>query len=253
MAYGAGGIPRVDKIVGPGNAYVAAAKSMVFGEVDIDMVAGPSEILVIADGSVSARFAAADLVSQAEHDEWASAMLLTPCLSYADEVESELDSQLAQSDRKKIAGKSLERFGAIILTRDLEEAFHVASEFAPEHLELLVERPLEWLPKVRHAGAVFLGQWSSEVMGDYVAGPNHVLPTGGTARFSSPLGVEDFLKRTSVIGMSEGAFRSLAPSVVRMARMEGLDAHARSVQVRLEGLKPLPRTRDGRTTSGPRQ
>jgi histidinol dehydrogenase len=236
MAYGAAGIPKVDKIVGPGNAYVAAAKRMVFGQVDIDMVAGPSEILVVADGSAPARFAAADLLSQAEHDELASAILLTPSADYADEVEREVAALLAHSDRRLIACASLESFGGIVVTRDLEEALDIASQIAPEHLELLVERPLDYLRRVRHAGAVFLGPWSPEPMGDYLAGPNHVLPTGGTARFSSPLGVEDFLKKTSVIGMSEGSMGRLGPCVIRLAGLEGLDAHARSVQVRLDEL-----------------
>jgi histidinol dehydrogenase len=248
MAYGAAGIPKVDKIVGPGNAYVAAAKRLVFGQVDIDMVAGPSEILVVADGSAPARFAAADLLSQAEHDELASAILLTPSVDYADEVEREVAALLAKSDRRLIARASLERFGGIVVTRDVEEALDIASQIAPEHLELLIERPLEHLRRVRHAGAVFIGPWSPEPMGDYVAGPNHVLPTGGTARFSSPLGVEDFLKKTSVIGMSEGSMSSLGPSVIRLAGLEGLDAHARSVQVRLDEMDRIrrPRSRPGR-------
>ena len=237
MAYGVGEIPRVDKIVGPGNVYVATAKRMVFGEVDIDMVAGPSEILVMADGSVPARWAAADLLSQAEHDELASAVMLTPSEAYAREVDREVSRLLATSDRRAIALSALERFGGILITRDLDEAFEIASQIAPEHLELLVERPLEHLHKVRHAGAVFLGPWSPEAMGDYLAGPNHVLPTGGTARFFSPLGVEEFLKRTSVIGLSEGAFGRLGDPVVRLATVEGLPAHARSVQVRLDGMR----------------
>jgi histidinol dehydrogenase len=237
MAYGAGAVPRVDKIVGPGNVYVATAKRLVFGEVDIDMVAGPSEIVVVADGSVPARWAAADLLSQAEHDELASAVMLTPSEAYAREVDHEVSRLLASSDRSIIAQSALERFGGILITQGLDEAFQIASQIAPEHLELLMERPLEHLHRVRHAGAVFLGPWSPEPMGDYLAGPNHVLPTGGTARFFSPLGVEEFLKRTSVIGFSQSALGRLGESVVRLANLEGLSAHARSVQVRLDGMK----------------
>lgn len=236
MAYGVGEVPRVDKIVGPGNAYVAAAKRMVFGDVDIDMMAGPSEILIVADGTVAPGFAAADMLSQAEHDERASCLLLTPSASYAREVDRELERRLRRSPRRRIAQEALERFGAIIVCSDLEEALEMAADLAPEHLELLTERPLEWLPRVRNAGAVFLGPWSAEAMGDYLAGPSHVLPTGGTARFFSPLGVEDFLKRTSVIGISQGAMSLLGPQVVRMAGLEGLHAHGKSVAVRLSSL-----------------
>lgn len=233
MAYGVGEIPRVDKIVGPGNAYVTEAKRMVFGEVDIDMLAGPSEVLVLADGTVSADLAAADMLSQAEHDEMASALLVTPSEAYADEVEATLEFQLARSPRQSIARSSLENFGAIVLCKDMEEALAVAAEVAPEHLELLVERPLDWLPMVKNAGAVFLGAGSPEAMGDYLAGPSHVLPTGGTARFSSPLGVEDFLKRTSVVAISLAGMSCLGPHAVRIAEMEGLFAHAKSVDLRL--------------------
>ncbi|MEJ5378055.1 MAG: histidinol dehydrogenase [bacterium] len=238
MAYGAGEIPRVQKIVGPGNVYVTEAKRMVFGDVDIDMLAGPSEILILADGTVRADLAAADMLSQAEHDQFASALLVTPSRSYADEVETRLEVQLTQSPREEIARSSLENFGAIIICQDMEEAFTVAAEIAPEHLELLMERPLDWLPMVRNAGAVFLGDGSPEAMGDYLAGPSHVLPTGGTARFSSPLGVEDFLKRTSVIGVSRAAMKHFGPQVIRMAEMEGLAAHARSVDLRLSPGNP---------------
>lgn len=233
MAYGVGEIPKVEKIVGPGNAYVTEAKRMVFGEVDIDMLAGPSEVLILADGTVNADLAAADMLSQAEHDESALALLVTPSGSYADEVEARLELMLAQSPRESIARSSLENYGAILVCRDMDEAFAIAAEVAPEHLELLMERPLEWLPMVKNAGAVFLGAGSPEAMGDYVAGPSHVLPTGGTARFSSPLGVEDFLKRTSVVGISWAGMSLLGPHVVRMARLEGLMAHAHSVDLRL--------------------
>jgi len=234
MAYGVGEIPRVDKIVGPGNAYVTEAKRMLFGEVDIDMLAGPSEVLILADGTVRAELAAADMLSQAEHDESASALLVTPSGGYAEEVEESLEIQLAQSPRESIARCSLENYGAILVCRDMEEAFAVAAEVAPEHLELLVERPLDWLCMVKNAGAVFLGAGSPEAMGDYLAGPSHVLPTGGTARFSSPLGVEDFLKRTSIVGISQAGMNLLGPHALRMARLEGLFAHANSVHLRLE-------------------
>ncbi|MGQ9858848.1 MAG: histidinol dehydrogenase [Thermodesulfobacteriota bacterium] len=237
MAYGVGEVPRVDKIVGPGNAYVTAAKRVVFGDVDIDMLAGPSEILIVADGTVAAGFAAADMLSQAEHDERASSLLLTPSASYAQEVDRELERRLRKSPRRGIAQEALERFGAIIVCSDLDEALEMAADVAPEHLELLMERPLEWLSKVRNAGAVFLGPWSAEAVGDYLAGPSHVLPTGGTARFSSPLGVEDFLRRTSVISVPRGALTTLGPKVVGLAEMEGLDAHAESVRTRMAWLE----------------
>lgn len=232
MAYGVGEVPKVDKIVGPGNVFVAEAKRQVFGEVGIDMIAGPSEILVVADGSVPARFAAADMLSQAEHDELASAILITPSEEYASEVVKELHLQLVSAMRAEVARESLSRYGAVVICRDLDEALDIASRIAPEHLELLVERPLEVMGKVRNAGAVFLGPWSAESFGDYIAGPSHVLPTGRTSRFSSPLGVEDFLKRTSVVGIPRDAGESLAEQVATLARMEGLEAHQRSVQHR---------------------
>lgn len=232
MAYGVGEVPKVDKIVGPGNVFVAEAKRQVFGEVGIDMIAGPSEIMVVADGSVPARFAAADMLSQAEHDELASAILITPSEEYASEVVKELHLQLVSAMRAEVARESLSRYGAVVICRDLDEALDIASRIAPEHLELLVERPLEVMGKVRNAGAVFLGPWSAESFGDYIAGPSHVLPTGRTSRFSSPLGVEDFLKRTSVVGIPRDAGESLAEQVATLARMEGLEAHQRSVQRR---------------------
>lgn len=232
MAYGVGEVPKVDKIVGPGNVFVAEAKRQVFGEVGIDMIAGPSEIMVVADGSVPARFAAADMLSQAEHDELASAILITPSEEYASEVVKELHLQLVSAMRAEVARESLSRYGAVVICRDLDEALDIASRIAPEHLELLVERPLEVMGKVRNAGAVFLGPWSAESFGDYIAGPSHVLPTGRTSRFSSPLGVEDFLKRTSVVGIPRDAGESLAEQVATLARMEGLEAHQRSVQHR---------------------
>ena len=205
LAYGTKSIPRVDKIVGPGNAYVAEAKRQVFGAVGIDMVAGPSEILVIADGSAPADWVAMDLFSQAEHDESAQAILLSPEESYLDAVAASIERLLPGMARKTIISASLKNRGALILTRDLEEACQIANRIAPEHMELAVEEPEKLLSKVQAAGAIFLGRWSSEAIGDYCAGPNHVLPTAGTARFSSPLGVYDFQKRTSVIAVSRSS------------------------------------------------
>jgi histidinol dehydrogenase len=234
LAYGTKSIARVDKIVGPGNAYVAEAKRQVFGEVGIDMVAGPSEILVIADGSAPADWVAMDLFSQAEHDESAQAILLSPDADYLDAVAASIAKLLPGMPRSEVIAASLKGRGALILTRDLEEACAVANRIAPEHLELVVENPETWLPKLTRAGAVFLGQWSSEAIGDYCAGPNHVLPTAGTARFSSPLGVYDFQKRTSVIGVSQAAARKLGRIAMTLADGEGLAAHARAAQMRLE-------------------
>jgi histidinol dehydrogenase len=238
LAYGTESIPRVDKIVGPGNAYVTAAKKMVYGQVAIDMIAGPSEIVVIADGSASAAYVAADLLSQAEHDEMASAVLLTWDEGLAEAVRTEVASQLASLSRKSIAGRSLEAFGAIVITRDMDEAVETANRFAPEHLELMVENPRDMLKRIRHAGAVFLGHHTPEVLGDYIAGPNHILPTGGTARFSSPLGVYDFVKRTSVLSFSPESLEKYGCQAMQLAEMEGLDAHGRSVAVRLGRKKP---------------
>ena len=234
LAYGTRSIPRVDKIVGPGNAYVAEAKRQVFGDVGIDMVAGPSEILVIADGSVAAEWAAMDLFSQAEHDEAAQAILLSPSAAVLDAVEAAIWRLLPAMERKQVIAASLKARGALILTRDLEEACAVADRIAPEHLELLVEYPEFWLPKLARAGAVFLGPWSSEAIGDYCAGPNHVLPTAGTARFSSPLGVYDFQKRSSVIQVSRESARSLGRIAVTLAEAEGLPAHAAAAALRLK-------------------
>jgi histidinol dehydrogenase len=234
LAYGTKSIPRVDKIVGPGNAYVAEAKRQVFGEVGIDMVAGPSEILVIADGSANPDWVAMDLFSQAEHDESAQAILLTPEQSYLDDVAGSIEKLLRDMPRRKVIEASLKSRGALILTRDLDEACAVANRIAPEHLELVVENPEAWLPKLTRAGAVFLGAWSSEAIGDYCAGPNHVLPTAGTARFSSPLGVYDFQKRTSVIAVSREAALKLGRVAMTLAEGEGLSAHARAAQMRFE-------------------
>jgi len=238
LAYGTETIPRVDKIVGPGNAYVAAAKKMVFGQVSIDMIAGPSEILVIADGTAQPSLVAADLLSQAEHDEMASAILLTPDEVLAHAVSVELKRQLEQLPRRTIAERSLEAFGAIFVTENLEEAVKVANRFAPEHLELMVENPWNLLEGVKHAGAVFLGHYTPEAIGDYIAGPNHVLPTGGTARFSSALGVYDFVKRISVLSFSREVLEDYGPKAARFAHLEGLDAHANSISLRLRGKKP---------------
>ena len=234
LAYGTKSIPRVDKIVGPGNAYVAEAKRQVFGEVGIDMVAGPSEILVIADGSVPTDWVAMDLFSQAEHDEAAQAILISPLPSFLDEVEKAINKLLPEMPRRKVIAASLRARGALILTRDLDEACALANRIAPEHLELLVDEPEAWLPKLTRAGAVFLGRWSSEAIGDYCAGPNHVLPTAGTARFSSPLGVYDFQKRTSVIGVSRQAAAKLGRIAAALARAEGLPAHARAAEMRFK-------------------
>ena len=233
LAFGTESVPRVDKIVGPGNAYVAAAKKMVFGRVAIDMIAGPSEILIIADGTGDAAFAAADLLAQAEHDEMAGAVLLTPDESFAKTVAEEIENLLADLPRREIAARALEAFGGLVVTRNLVEAVALANRFAPEHLELMVQNPRELLPELRNAGAIFLGSHTPEALGDYVAGPSHVLPTGGTARFSSPLGVDDFVKRTSVLSFSQKGLERYAKTAVRLAEMEGLEGHGRSVRLRL--------------------
>jgi histidinol dehydrogenase len=234
LAYGTKSIPRVDKIVGPGNAYVAEAKRQVFGEVGIDMIAGPSEILVIGDGTVPADWVAMDLFSQAEHDESAQALLLSPEAGYLDAVAASIDRLLPGMERKRVIAASLRNRGALILTRDLEEACEVANRIAPEHLELAVASPDSWVAKLTRAGAVFLGAWSSEAIGDYCAGPNHVLPTAGTARFSSPLGVYDFQKRTSVIAVSKDAASTLGKIAKTLAEGEGLSAHARAAEMRIK-------------------
>jgi histidinol dehydrogenase len=234
LAYGTRSIARVDKIVGPGNAFVAEAKRQVFGEVGIDMVAGPSEILVIADGSASPDWVAMDLFSQAEHDETAQAVLLSPSEEYLDAVAASIGALIGEMPRKKVIEASLKARGALIRTRDLDEACTVANRIAPEHIELVVAEPEALAPKIRNAGAIFLGSWSSEALGDYCAGPNHVLPTAGTARFSSPLGVYDFQKRTSIISISQTAAASLGRVSSVLAEGEGLSAHARAAQMRFE-------------------
>ncbi|MEK6244337.1 MAG: histidinol dehydrogenase [Pseudomonadota bacterium] len=232
LAYGTRSVPRVDKIVGPGNAYVAEAKRQVFGQVGIDMIAGPSEILVIGDGSTPADWVAMDLFSQAEHDELAQAILLSPRRAYLDDVEAAIRRLIGEMPRRKVIETSLAGRGALIETRGLDEACEIANRIAPEHLELSVARPQALLPKLRHAGAIFLGRWSSEAIGDYCAGPNHVLPTSGSARFSSPLGVYDFQKRTSMINVSRKGARTLGRLASKLAHSEGLFAHARSAEYR---------------------
>jgi histidinol dehydrogenase len=234
LAYGTESLPRVDKIVGPGNVYVAEAKRQLYGEVGIDMLAGPSEILVISDGATSADWLAMDLFSQAEHDEAAQAILLSPHARHLDEVEAAIERLLPGMARRDTIAASLAAHGALIETRDLDEACAHANRIAPEHLELSVDEPELLLGKVRHAGAVFLGRWSSEAVGDYCAGPNHVLPTAGTARFASPLGVYDFQKRSSVIEVSRTAAATLGRISALLADGEGLPAHARSARMRFE-------------------
>ena len=237
MAYGTESIPKVDKIVGPGNIYVATAKRLVFGVVDIDMVAGPSEILIINDGTGAPSWIAADLLSQAEHDELASGILLTTSTKMAEAVAREVEKQLRELKREAIARVSIERYGAIIITKNLAEAADIANRIAPEHLELFVKKPFELLKKIKNAGAIFLGPNTPEPIGDYMAGPNHTLPTGGTARFSSPLGTEDFIKRSNVLSFSKKAVEKLGKSVVRFTEMEGLGAHGRSVVIRIRAAK----------------
>jgi histidinol dehydrogenase len=235
LAYGTRSVPKVDKIVGPGNAYVAAAKRRVFGVVGIDMVAGPSEILVICDGRTNPDWVAMDLFSQAEHDEMAQAILLSPDAKFVDAVAQSIRRQIEDMPRRDVIAASLSARGALITVRDLDEACEIANRIAPEHLELSVEDPQRWLPRLRHAGAIFLGRYASESLGDYCAGPNHVLPTAGTARFSSPLGVYDFQKRTSLIEVSREGARKLGAIAMELADGEGLPAHAKSAQYRLHG------------------
>jgi histidinol dehydrogenase len=234
LAYGTQTIPRVDKITGPGNIYVATAKRMVFGQVDIDMIAGPSEILIINDGSGDAAHLAADLLGQAEHDELASSVLITTDESFAQKVRAAVEEQLAALPREEIARRAIENYGAVIVARDLEEAIDFSNRIAPEHLELAVTNPFEILPRIRHAGAIFMGHYTPEAAGDYLAGPNHTLPTGGTARFFSPLGVDDFVKKSSIVSFSRAGLERLGKDIVRIAELEGLDAHARSVSIRLQ-------------------
>jgi histidinol dehydrogenase len=237
LAYGTESIPQVDKIVGPGNIYVALAKQAVYGQVDIDSIAGPSEIVVIADESVPATYVAADLLSQAEHDPMASAILITPSNTLAEQVASELERQCEWLARKEIAAASIREHGAICVTKNLQEAFDLANRLAPEHLELMIKHPWNWLGRVKHAGAVFLGPYSPEPIGDYFAGPNHVLPTNGTARFFSPLNVDHFMKKMSVISYSREALLRDGKQVITLAQAEGLGAHATAIQMRLNQIE----------------
>ncbi|QTW19621.1 histidinol dehydrogenase [Comamonas kerstersii] len=234
LAYGTATVPKVDKITGPGNAYVASAKKRVFGLVGIDMIAGPSEILVLADGTTPPEWVAMDLFSQAEHDELAQSILLSPDAAYLDAVQREIDRLLPEMPRKDIIAKSLNGRGALILTRSMEEACAISNRIAPEHLEVSSNDPHKWEPLLKHAGAIFLGAYTSESLGDYCAGPNHVLPTSGTARFSSPLGVYDFQKRSSIIEVSEAGAQVLGKIAAELAYGEGLQGHARAAEMRLK-------------------
>jgi histidinol dehydrogenase len=243
LAYGTATIPKVDKITGPGNAYVASAKKRVFGTVGIDMIAGPSEILVLADGTTPAEWVAMDLFSQAEHDELAQSILLCPDAAYIAQVQAAIDRLLPEMPRREIIAKSLNDRGALILTRDMEEACAISNRIAPEHLEVSSRDPHRWEPLLRHAGAIFLGAYTSESLGDYCAGPNHVLPTSGTARFSSPLGVYDFQKRSSLIEVSEAGAQPLGRIAAELAYGEGLQAHARAAELRLNPVPPMRDTK----------
>ena len=234
LAYGTETIPKVDKIVGPGNIFVALAKKAVFGHVSIDSVAGPSEILVIADDTANPRYVAADLLSQAEHDQLASAILLTTSKELADKVSAEVDIFLKELSRTEIIAKSLENYGYIILCDSIDDAIDAANEIASEHLEILTKNPYETMTKIKNAGAIFLGEYSSEPLGDYFAGPNHVLPTNGTAKFFSPLSVDAFIKKTSIISYSKDALKEIHTDIERFALSEGLSAHANSIKVRFE-------------------
>ena len=234
LAYGTESVPRVDKIVGPGNVFVAEAKRQVYGQVSIDMIAGPSEILVVADAASDPKHVAADLLSQAEHDKLASAVLVTDSMALAEAVRDELERQLPLLEREEIARTSIDRNGKIIVTDDLKKAVEVANEIAPEHLELCVEQPFDWLAEVRHAGSVFMGRNCPEALGDYLAGPNHTLPTSGTARFASPLSVDDFVKKMQFTCFTRDALADVAEDVALFARKEGLTAHARSAVIRTE-------------------
>jgi histidinol dehydrogenase len=239
LAYGTATIPKVDKITGPGNAYVASAKKRVFGTVGIDMIAGPSEILVLADGTTPAEWVAMDLFSQAEHDELAQSILLCPDAAYIAQVQAAIDRLLPSMPRAAIIAKSLNDRGALIHTRSMQEACAISNRIAPEHLEVSSRDPHQWEPFLRHAGAIFLGAFTSESLGDYCAGPNHVLPTSGTARFSSPLGVYDFQKRSSLIEVSEAGAQSLGRIAAELAYGEGLQAHARAAELRLSPVPPM--------------
>jgi len=231
-AYGTASIPKADKIVGPGNAYVATAKRMVYGEVDIDMVAGPSEILIIADETANPKYIAADLMSQAEHDELASSILVTTDEALIEAVEVEIKRQIAGLSRRETIEASLKNYGGAILVADLDEAFAISNDLAPEHLEILTVNPMDHLPKVQNAGSIFLGEYTPEPLGDYMSGTNHVLPTGGTAKFYSPLGVQDFVKWSAYSYYPKQALAELSDDIITFANLEGLDAHANSIKVR---------------------
>ena len=233
MALGTDTVPRVDKIVGPGNIYVAIAKKLLYGHVDIDMIAGPSEILIVADDSADPAFVAMDLLSQAEHDEEAVAILITPSKALAEKVIHNVKSEMKVQSRRKVIQNSLNNHGIIIITKDLKEAVELTNEFASEHLSLQVEHPMKLLKEIRHAGAIFLGSFTPQTMGDYVAGPNHTLPTGGTARFFSPLSVDDFVKKTSVVMYNKGALKKDGVVASRLAEIEGLNAHSEAVKIRM--------------------
>ena len=225
-------MPKVDKICGPGNIFVALAKRSVYGHVNIDSVAGPSEILVVADETANPVYTAADLLSQAEHDEMASAILITTSEKLANEVQSEIEKQTAVLERKAIIEKSIENYGAIIVAENIDEAFELSNSIAPEHMEVCMASPFEMLPKIKNAGAIFLGHYTPEPLGDYMAGPNHVLPTGGTARFFSPLSIDDFIKKSSIISFSKDALNALSDDIITFANAEGLTAHANAIRVR---------------------
>lgn len=234
LAFGTESVPKADKITGPGNIYVATAKRLVYGTVDIDMIAGPSEILIINDGTGDASWIAADLLSQAEHDELASSILITTSREMAKAVDSEVKKLVKKLKRRAIAEVSIKNYGAIIIAKDLDEAAEISDRIAPEHLELFVEEPFELMAKIRNAGAIFLGRFTPEAAGDYIAGPNHTLPTGGTARFSSPLGVDDFIKKTSVLAFSQAGINALGDKIKRFSDLEGLEAHGLSAAARLK-------------------
>lgn len=236
LAYGTESVPRVDKIVGPGNLFVQLAKGLVFGTVGIDSMAGPSEVLIVADDTADPAWVAADMLSQAEHDTEAAAILITTSSRLAAAVAEEIESQLAALPESRTARSSIERWGRIVTCRDLDEGLELANLVAPEHLELLVANPQEALGRIRHAGAVFLGEWSTEPIGDYIAGPNHILPTNGTARFASALSVGEFFRRSGLIQLSRQGMLEIGPAAVRLARLEGLEAHARAIEKRLDTI-----------------
>ena len=238
LAYGTQSVPKVDVVTGPGNAYVAAAKREVYGVVGIDMIAGPSEVLIIADENADARYVAADFLSQAEHDEKAASVLLTPSLKLAEAAAAEIEKQLCMLSRSDIAAKSVAEFGTIVVTQSIDEAFQIANAFAPEHLEIMTDNPRQYLGNVKSAGAVFLGAFSPEPLGDYFAGPNHVLPTSGTARFASPLSVDDFVKKTNYVYYDRQSLEACYNDIARFAQAEGLSAHAKSVLIRFDKEGP---------------